>query len=218
MPFSLILRAEDDFGAFTLSDIGKIERSIRQFSPYFMSRDRLRFDSFSDWDGHPYEDFFTLSYGDPENDLEGWSIQANYHAAQGDAGDYERRGKVGRAATAYKSAGPFSLKMVKFCIHSARIAVSSEGQLDRLSAELNRLASTAADLRINTVSLRDWEKAGLDMAVACSTAFCDWGQERVPIKASKLSEYLARGWTLDTLRGKLICKRCGNRAAALHPV
>lgn len=78
------------------------------------------------------------------------------------------------------------------------------------SDEIQQWRSDVERLRITSDTLSYWTENNLDMRVSCASPSC---RPSSRLALSKLREHLSTGMTLEALKARLTCTRCGKRGA-----
>ena len=86
-----------------------------------------------------------------------------------------------------------------------------------LAGELDRLEALMQQLEEATASLCSWASSPYPMSVSCRDWMCRTRIGAKLIAKDKLTEYAARGMTLDDLKAKLVCRECGKGDAIVSP-
>lgn len=80
------------------------------------------------------------------------------------------------------------------------------------SEEIQQWRSDVERLRITSDTLSYWTENNLDMRISCASPSC---RPFSRLALSKLREYLSTGMTLEALKARLTCTRCGKRGARI---
>jgi len=78
------------------------------------------------------------------------------------------------------------------------------------SDEIQQWRSDVERLRITSDTLSYWTENNLDMRISCASHSC---RPSSRLALSKLREYVSTGMTLEDLKARLTCTRCGKRGA-----
>lgn len=90
-------------------------------------------------------------------------------------------------------------------------AIEADLHIDWFGAEVQQWRADVERLSEMPNTLAGWVEADLQMFVICSgVLFCD---TRIVLSKSKLAGYAAAGLTLEGLKSRLTCSKCGKRGA-----
>ena len=183
---------------------------------YLSRTQRMRLSKSSDYDGIPFEDSYELLYenSNGRSSTGNSSVLVAFHSTHEEDHDYTAMVSQS-TTTAYNRGKNLEPRERKFKVHHA-IIKRKDGDADVwIQGELLRLQIILDDLDKATKSLRSWADNGLDMRAMCKTYLCRPGDDPAIIPCKQLLTYVNKGFSLDDLKKKLICKVCGARCSGI---
>ncbi|HEY8594659.1 MAG TPA: hypothetical protein VIL84_05410 [Devosiaceae bacterium] len=209
-------------GELTLKDIAQIVAKARAYQYYLRRCDdrafqQLEFMTGSDSDGYPYEQ--TVSIYRRKEGVSDWLNDHEWHFVVGyeqvESGDFDYIATVRHDNnTAYKTRRPGPPVDVKFRLVNYWHPYQTPKQLGLAGDDLRRLKQITDRLESATGSLDGWVNEGLSAAIICKTLFC---RDPVVLPHQRLRAFSESGLTLDGLKAKLVCVKCGKRNTSLVP-
>lgn len=195
----------------SLSRFADVAIRVAKYNGYLRRTQRITLRKSTDYDGYPFEDFHEILYNANDDyttsDPQDLSINVVFQPTTG--GDFDYTAIAGRnTTTAYKRGRIVDAKETRFKVHSAQIRRKEASADVWAQRELARLTEILDRLDQSTQSLRSWAEDGINMQVFCSTARCRWGDKAI-LSSEQLLIYANKGLSLDDLRKKLKCKKCG---------
>lgn len=200
-----------------LSLFRDITMSWSKFGSYMEAKERIFMTKSHDYDGTPYEDFYSYVFdaNDSFDKKSGISMSVTFNSVYDDT-EFDYISTVQKSNnTAYKYRSPGPPQETRFRVYEARIRMDSGDPEIWFRSEISRIKDIFDYLEVATSSLNTWVEHGLSMRVFCAGWQC---YKRDDITSDRLSIYAERGWSLDEFQKKLKCSVCGSRPSKLVPV
>jgi hypothetical protein len=202
----------------SLSDFAYVVLHGRRLSSYLIEHHGITVQHWSDYDGLPFEDFYDVHYGatEPYEHSDDPRIGVTFRGTTKDDFDYAAMA-AWNTTTAYKRGRHLPAQETRFKVHQA-VAHRKDGDaLEWICGELPRLKIILENVERAMSSLETWAESGMRMQVYCETSLCRTHGNKAIIESGKLKELALRSLTLDDLREKLRCQKCGKRSKNLVP-
>lgn len=204
-------RLEEVADGIIAKDFVKAVLDANKYSGYFEARERAQFKKSSDYDGHPFEDFLEVKKMSQQNE-EVWAINFYFTPSRQESNEFDYSAVVRRSfTTAYKVRPPgppvetkFTLERCDFRNNADKTAGWTAPVYRHLIDVCGRLGAVEEDLDV-------WAQAGLDMRVICPYCHAE------TLKNKRLCEFVAAGISVESLKHRLVCGRCGKREPRLRP-
>jgi hypothetical protein len=186
----------------------------RTYGGYFHNRRGLIFNSWSDYDGYPFEDFYSAKKW-PDRGKPSWEITFCFTDWVKGA-DFEYTALAAKNnTTAYKKRPSGPARETKFALERC-IFNSNAESLEWAVSFYRELVEGCEGLEATEKDLRVWAQSGLNMQVLCSKPYC-WS-EGSTVSNKRLCEFVSAGLSMEALRQRMICKECSTREPYLRPI
>jgi hypothetical protein len=174
-----------------------------------------------DYDGYPLEDFLTLiCYEGSGHYFElkvKWEIRLAYASVIDVRKPYDYTTLAARSnTTAYTSRPDGPKQETRFVLKSYYFMDSYNNELleENGIKELFKYGPMYEKLAVHLETLESWVASGMSMRITCGTLGCGQITE---FSNDNLLNFFIKGYTLNNLKEKCVCKKCGSRYPFLKP-
>ena len=209
-------RLDEVVAGVTAKELGELVRRIYKYSSYLENREYITLNKWNDYDGSPYEDTIELKKNMIDK-VELWRINFYYSDSIHDADgyDFDYSAVVARNYSdeeGIKPSGPSMEK--KFILQSIWTSHKEDKTAAWVAPVYRSLIETCERLEAMGTDLALWASSDLDMRVWCNNCRSLF---HTILPNTRLRELVMSGVTMERLKSRLMCKKCGKRVAVMRP-